>query len=197
MKLPDSILNVLESQKGTIASQDICALGITRSMLGKYVKAGLLERAGRGFYTRPDSLMDDMFALAKRSSKIVFSHSTSLFLLGKSERTPFNHYVTIKSGDTVPYTLRREIKAFYVKDELYDLGKITLPTPFGNMVPCYDLERTICDFVKNRRRMDDELFIATLKSYIEDESRNLSKLGEYAQKLGIEEKLNRIFEVVL
>ena len=197
MKLPDSILNVLESQKGTITSQDICALGITRSMLGKYVKAGLLERTGRGVYTRPDSLADDIFALARRSGKIVFSHATALFLLGKSERTPFNHYATIKSCDTIPYTLRREIKVFYVKDELYDLGKIMVPTPFGNMVPCYDLERTVCDFVKNRSRMDEELLIATIRSYVGDRNRNLSKIGEYAQKLGIEEKLNRMLEVVL
>ena len=197
MKLPDSILAVLDAQKGTITSQDISALGITRSMLGKYVKSGLLERTGRGVYTKPNSLVDEIFALAKRSDKIVFSHATALFLLGKSERTPFYHYATIKSGDTIPYTLRREIKGFYIKDVLFDIGKIMIPTQFGNNVPCYDLERTVCDFVKNRTRMDEELFIATIKSYIEDKNRNLSKLGEYAQKLGIEGKLNRILEVAL
>ena len=45
--------------------------------------------------------------------------------------------------------------------------------------------------------MDEELLIATMKSYVGDRNRNLSKIGEYAQKLGIEEKLNRMLEVVL
>ena len=48
MKMPKVIADVLAKQKGTITSQDINALGISRTMLGRYVSAGLLERVGRG-----------------------------------------------------------------------------------------------------------------------------------------------------
>lgn len=197
MKIPKEIAEVLAKQKGTITSQDIKALGISRTMLGRYVSAGLLERVGRGLYTSVDSLPDEIFALSKRNEKMVFSHATALFLLGKSERTPFNHYVTVKSGDTIPVSLRQDLICFYVKDELFDLGRMDIATQFGNIVPCYNIERTICDFIRNRRRMDDELFLSTIKAYATDKSRNLSRLGEYAQRMGIEEKLNRILEVAL
>lgn len=197
MKLPESITEVLATQKGTITSQDISALGISRTMLGKYVSAGLLERAGRGLYTSTTALADEIFALSKRSEKIIFSHATALFLLGKSERTPFNHYVTVKSKETIPIVLRRDLKCFYVKDDLFDLGRTDIATQFGNIVPCYDFERTICDFIRNRRRMDEELFLATVKAYAVDKTHNLSRLGEYAQRMGIEDKVNKIFEVAL
>lgn len=197
MKLPESIAQVLAKQKGTITSQDISALGISRTMLGKYVSAGLLERAGRGLYTNTNGLTDEIFALSKRSNKIIFSHSTALFLLGKSERTPFNHYVTVKSGETIPIALRRNLKCFYVKDDLFNLGKTDVATQFGNIVPCYDLERTLCDFIRCRRRMDEELFLATVKAYTADKSHNLSRLGQYALRMGIEDKVTKILEVAL
>ena len=197
MKIPKEIAEVLAKQKGTITSQDIKALGISRTMLGRYVSAGLFERVGRGLYTSVDSLPDEIFALSKRNEKMVFSHATALFLLGKSERTPFNHYVTVKSGDTIPVSLRQDLICFYVKDELFDLGRMDIATQFGNTVPCYNIERTICDFIRNRRRMDDELFLSTIKAYATDKLRNLSRLGEYAQRMGIEEKVNKILEVIL
>ena len=181
MKIPKNIADVLVKQKGTITSQDISALGISRTMLGRYVKSGLLE----------------IFALSRRNEKMVFSHATALFLLGKSERTPFNHYVTVKSGDTIPVSLRQDLICFYVKDELFDLGRTDVATQFGNIVPCYNLERTICDFIRNRRRMDEELFLATIKAYAADKSRNISRLGEYAQCMCIEDKVNKILEVIL
>ena len=64
MKLPESIIGVLAAQKGTITSQDISALGISRTMLGKYVSAGLLERSGRGLYTGANGLIDEILHFA-------------------------------------------------------------------------------------------------------------------------------------
>ena len=71
MKMPKNIADVLAKQKGTITSQDISALGISRTMLGRYVSSGLLERAGRGLYTGVDVLPDEIFALSKRNEKMV------------------------------------------------------------------------------------------------------------------------------
>ena len=197
MKMPKNIADVLAKQKGTITSQDISALGVSRTMLGRYVSAGLLERVGRGLYTSVDVLPDEIFALSKRNEKMIFSHATALFLLGKSERTPFNHYVTVRSRDTISVSLRQDLICFYVKDELIDLGRIDVTTQFGNIVPCYNLERTICDLIRNRRRLDEELFLSTMKAYAADKSRNISRLGEYAQCMGIEDKVNKILEVIL
>jgi len=43
---------------------------------------------------------------------------------------------------------------FYLKDELYEIGITEMKTPYGNKVKVYDLERTICDIIKNRKRLD-------------------------------------------
>lgn len=73
-------------------------MGFTRSLLSKYVRAGLLERERQGVYILANSIHDDMYTLMLRSDKIIFSHDTALFLNGLSERTPFIHSVTIPSN---------------------------------------------------------------------------------------------------
>ena len=197
MKLPESIIGVLSAQKGMITSQDISALGISRTMLGKYVSAGLLERSGRGLYTGANGLIDEIFALCKRCNRIVFSHATALFLLGKSERTPFNHYATIKSGETIPQTLRQQLKCFYVKDELFDVGRIEVQTQFGNVVPCYNLERTICDVIRSRNKLGTETFLNALKLYAISPLKDLNKLYSYAKSMKIYNILRHYLEVLL
>lgn len=195
MKLPEKI--VKNCHNGVITTKEVESLGFSRTMLGKYVKAGLLNRVGCGIYSSQKDYLDELFTFSKRSDRFIYSHSTALFLLGKSERTPFKHYVSIKSKETLPRFLRDKVECFYVNEAIFNIGRIGIKTQFGNIVPCYDYERTICDFIKNRNRLDYELFIATIKGYITDKDKNLAKLARYAQEMGIEKKLNQILEIAL
>lgn len=104
------------------------ALGFSRALLSKYVKEGLLERGRQGVYILPDSVHDDMYTLMLRSEKIVFSHDTALFLNGLSERTPFEHSVTIPSNSVLSDTLMEECTGSI--DSIEWLGDITIFTEY-------------------------------------------------------------------
>ena len=62
MKLPSSVVRVLDSQGGMITSRDVVALGLSRTMLGKYVQNGLLVRVSRGIYVVQAAIPDELFA---------------------------------------------------------------------------------------------------------------------------------------
>lgn len=197
MRLPDALVELLITQNGTITSRDIAEVGISRTMLGKYVAGGLLEHPARGVYSAADAIPDELFALSRRCDRIVFSHTTAAFLHGIAERTPFDHTVSVRTSQTIPSAIRAEVKCFYVQDALYDLGLSTAMTQFGNPVPCYDLERTICDLIKYRSRIDEESFLATIKNYFKSTQKNLQRLGSYAGKLNIAKKANAITELMI
>lgn len=197
MKLPNEIAEILDRQNGTVTSRDIAAVGVSRTMLGRYVAEGLLERVSRGVYVSPVAIQDELFVLSKRSDRIVFSHETALFLHSLSERTPFVHAVSIRSSDTLSASLRSGVKCFYVRDVIFDIGLTQVRTQFGNVVSCYDAERTICDIIKCRSRMDDESFLSSLKNYLGSPARNLSRLGEYAARMGIERKVSSSVEALV
>ena len=120
-----------------------------------------------------------------------------MFLNGISERTPFEHTVTIPSSKTLASSISCECKIYYIKDELHGMGKIQLPTIMGNLVWAYDMDRTICDIIRSRSRIADETFIASLKQYAASSNKNLGKLNQYASKMGIVAKVRKYMEVLL
>ena len=55
--------------------------------------------------------------------------------------------------------IKSECKVYYIKPELFTLGKTVLKTSAGNFVPAYDLKRTICDCVRIHNKMRTETFL--------------------------------------
>ena len=86
---------------------------------------------------------------------------------------------------------------YYIKPELFELGKTTLKTPAANDVPAYDLERTICDVIRSRNKLGTETFLAALKLYAASPKKDLNKLNSYAKQLRVEKVLRQYLEVLL
>ena len=197
MEINQAIMNEIKQNNNMITTAQVIALGFSRALLSKYVKAGLLERGRQGVYILPDSVHDDMYTMMLRSDKIIFSHDTALFLNGLSERTPFEHSVTIPSNSVLSEALAEDCNCYYIKPELHDLGIVKRKTTFGNEVRCYDAERTICDLLRSRNRMDDETVISAIKNYAAYTEKDLNRLAAYAEKFRVSKILKQYMEVLL
>lgn len=191
-------LSVIAKEHGGIIETKVAAQrGVSKAMLHKLCKADRIHRIARGQYILPDDLEDELLSISKRSKQIIFSHETALFLHGISDRTPFEHTLTAPSGYAPSATIKAECKVYYIKPELFELGKAERPTPAGNLVPCYDLERTICDCVRSRNRLGTETFLAALKAYAADPKKDLNRLNDYATRMRVASVLRRYLEVLL
>lgn len=197
MEINQVIMEKIQQNNNMITTSQVVALGFSRALLSKYVKEGLLERSRQGVYILPNSVHDDMYTLMLRSEKIIFSHDTALFLNGLSERTPFTHSVTIPSNAVLSDTLKEECNCYYIKPELFQLGMVWRKTIFGNEVRCYDLERTICDLLRSRSRMDEETVISAIKNYAVFKDKDLNCLAAYAEKFKVSKILKKYMEVLL
>ena len=67
----------------------------------------------------------------------------------------------------------------------------------GNTVRIYDRERCICDIIKNKNKMDIQIFQMAFKSYFSSGKKNIYKLMEYANVMGISDKVRQYTEVLL
>ena len=161
----DILREISNENNGFILTKAAVEKGISRSNLSKLCDNGKITRIANGQYVISDDLNDELLSLQIRSKYIIFSHETALFLNGISERTPFEHTVTIPTSKTLSPSMGEECKIYYIKDELHDLGKVQLTTPMGNKVWAYDIDRTICDIVRSRSRMADETLITSKKNY--------------------------------
>lgn len=182
---------------GIIEAKIAAQRGITKAMLYKLCKEEKIYRIVKGQYILPDDMQDELLSISKRSDKIIFSHETALFLHGISDRTPFEHTITAPSGCIPSAAIKSECKVYYIKPELFELGKTTLKTPAGNDVTAYDLERTVCDVIRSRNKLGTETFLAALKLYAASPKKDLNKLNSYAKQLRVEKVLRQYLEVLL
>ena len=188
---------IAEKNGGIIENKTALESGISRAMLSKLYSTGVIHRISRGQYVLADEMQDELLSLSRRFRYIIFSHETALFLHGISDRTPFEHTVTIPSDRVLANSLQEECKVYYIKRELFELGKTTLPTPAGNLVPAYDLERTICDAVRSRNRIGTETFLAALKAYAANPKKDLNRLNTYAKQMRLGNVIRNYLEVLL
>lgn len=197
MNIKPCITDYMDSQGGLLNAADIQRLGFSRSLLYTYTRAGLLERYRCGLYARPDSLVDDMAYIQRKFPTLIFSHDSALYIHGLSERTPFRHTVTIPSDATLPRSLSNDCTCFYIAPRLHALGMTEGKTPFGNTVRCYNAERSVCDVLRSRNRIDTETYSAALKLYFSRREKDLHRLAEYAEQFGVMQKLTPYLEVLV
>ena len=188
---------IAKTHGGIIQTKIAAECGISKAMLYKLCKENKIHRIAKGQYILPDEMQDELLSISKRSENIIFSHETALYLNGISDRTPFEHTLTAPSGCIPSAAIKAECKVYYIKPELFLLGKTTLRTPSGNDVAAYDLERTICDVIRSRNKIGTETFLSALKLYAASPKKDLNKLNTYAKKMRISNILRQYLEVLL
>ncbi len=188
---------IAKSHGGIIETKTAVRNGVSKAMLYKLCRQEKICRIVKGQYILPDDIQDELLSIVIRSERIIFSHETALFLHGISDRVPFVHAVTAPSGCIPSASIKAECKVYYIKPELFELGRTILKTPAGNEVSAYDLERTICDAVRSRNRIGTETFLAALKLYAASPNKDLNKLNTYAKIMRVSNVLRPYLEVLL
>ena len=193
-----TLLQQLSEQGSNIITTKAAeAAGISRAMLSKLCKAGTIQRIAQGQYMLVEDMPDELLSISLRTENLVFSHETALFLHGISDRTPFVHSITTPANRVPSPSLREACKVYYIKPELFDLGRSETETTFGNRVPCYDLERTVCDMIRSRNKMSTETFLSALKQYAAHPHKDLNRLNNYAKKMSLTGLVRQYLEVLL
>lgn len=188
---------LIEKQHGTILSADLDRNEIPRVYLRMMIAEGHLEKVGRGVYVSVDSIEDEMYSMQTKYPKLIYSHETALYLHGLSDRTPFEYSASVPSGYKVVGTVADRFKIYYVKKELHEQGVETVKSAHGNPIRTYILERTICDLIRSRSRIDVQILNDALKRFVKLKSADYSILMDQAKKLKVDNVLKNYMEALL
>ncbi len=197
MNNQDKLDQIIQKQHGTVLSSDLDLYEIPRVYLQMMVAEGKLERVDRGVYVSIDAIEDEMFSMQTKYPKLVFSHETALYLHSLTDRTPFMYSASVPSGYKVVESVAERFKIYYIKKDLHELGVETVQSSHGNPVKTYNIERTICDLIRSRNRIDGQILNEALKRFVKLKSADLSILMDYARKLKIDTVLKHYLEVLL
>ena len=194
MNYENKILKLFEN--GYLTTKKVELNNIPRIYLSKLIKENKIERVSRGIYMLKDTLKDDLVILQKKSQNAIYSNTTALYLHGYSNRIPIKYDVTVNSGYNGSLQKDKNVKLFYTKKELINLGVIDYKLDNGNIIKIYDLERTICDIIKNKNKIDRELYNKAIRNYFYNKGKKLLKLYEYAKKMNIYNKVRKEFAIL-
>ena len=194
MNYENKILDLFNN--GFLRNKDLVDNNIPSVYLTRLVNNNVIERVSRGLYVRTNSLPDDLVILQNKSKNAIYSNMTALYLYGFSDRLPIKYDITVNSGYNGSLQEVDNVNLFYTKKELLNLGEFVYRLDSGNLIKVYDLERTICDVIKNKNRLDQELANKALRKYFYSKEKNTLKLYEYAKKMKIYKKVRSVFEIL-
>ena len=193
----DKILNYAKKNNGYITTKEAVDLEINSTFLSNLVNEKKLERVGTGIYKLPEYPIDNFYILSKSSKNMCYSHATALYLHNMSDRIPLIYDITVPYNYSGNLLNNKNVSLRYISSDIFELGMIEIKTVNNLTVKCYDLERTLCDIIKDKDRMDKEVYSKALKEYARNKNKNILKLIKYAKKLYIENEVVELMEVLL
>lgn len=191
----EKIKSLVEENNGILYVKELKKHNIHRQYLKILEEQGYLIRVIKGLYVKYDKDINEFFIMGERYKSGIFSHNTALYFYNLTDRTPMSLDMTF------PSTIRinndeASIAPHYIKKENHLLGATTLNLEDGTTIRIYDLERTICDIIRDRNKLDPQIFNNAMKEYFKLSKRNLNLLYKYAKKLKIDKILKQYMEVL-
>ena len=193
MKTPEEIVD----DSGILLTKNAIEAGISKHALYNFIRNNGFEKAAHGVYASPETWEDENYILSLRCPQGVLSHDEALYYHGLTDREPLQKTITIYTGYGTSRMVADGIKVFTVKKELLDIGKEIVKTSYGQDIPLYNRERTICDLIRSRNRFEIQDFQTALKTYIMGKNKNLNRLMEYAKLFHVDKKIREYMEVLL
>lgn len=185
------IKQIMEINNGIISTRLIEPLEISRQYISILQNNNEVERISRGIYQKPNIFEDSFYSFQSKYKKAIYSHMNALYFYGLTEEYPYDYTVTVPQRYHVN-KVNDKCNVFYVSNEILKLGICEVKTPNGNKVRVYDVERSICDIIRSKNRMDFEQVKKTIRQYMKRKEKDINKLSEYSKKMGINKQVMEI-----
>lgn len=159
----------------------------------------VIEKVRRGYYYWVEDYDgNEVLVIQKLFPDAILCMETALFYYHYSDRNPMEWNITIHKNAS---RNRFNIDYPFIKAYRVDTRQLNIGETYGKIneinVRIYDRDRTICDVLRFRNRMDKEIYNKAIQGYIADPKKNIANLIDYAKKLRIYKKVEEIIGVWL
>ena len=197
MNKRDILEHLIEENNGYLLTSLAVKNDITKPFLARYIKEKDMEKVARGVYITEDVWPDELFIMQVRNSAVIFCGETALFLHGLLDREYSEISITVPKGYNASHLKTDNVQVSYASRDIYELGVCEVASSSGNKVRVYDRERSICNLIIDRNKTEVQNFQTAIKEYMASRDKNISRLVEYAQKLGVRDEVMKYVEVLV
>ncbi len=159
-------------------------------------RQGKLIRIRRGVYAKPEQLADTMIDIETIVPGGILCLFSAWSVYNLTTVIPQSYHIAIKRGRKVTLPEYPAITVHRYSDNILHLGETTMNVG-GYDIRIYDRERCVCDAVKFRNKVGQDVCKEVVRNYIDDRSRDISKLVRYADKLRVKSTMEKYLEITL
>lgn len=195
MSTIQEILSIFEQNKGFLCSNEISHN--QRYYLDKMMRNKLVSRIRKGvFILNNHEVYDEKVILSKMLPKGVFCLFSAWDYYELTTSIPSKHYIALGRNTKVKEVEYPPTQIFYWTDDFYNLG-VTEIMIDNNAIRIYDIEKSICDAVRFRAKVGEDIAIEVIKNYIKTKDKNIDKLMKYANTLRIKKTVEQYIKPLL
>lgn len=196
MKNSEKIILKMRENNGVITSNDIKQMGIDKKVIARLIADKQIERAEKGIYILPETIGDEYFNKTYGKNAI-YSHMTALYFHNLCNRVPMIYDITVTKKYYGVLDNDQKVLLHKVDKELLNLGKMKIKSPQGQDIDVYDIERCLCDCLKDKNTIASEYIKEAFNIYFKEMKKDTFKIMKYAKKLRIEKEMHDYLEVLL
>lgn len=187
------IKDLVEKNNGILSCDLLAKNNIHRQYLKELVDQGYLVKIARGIYVLPEKDVNEFYILGQQFKTGIFSHNTALYFYNLTDRTPLTLDMTFPSNVRPSNFM---LNPHYINKERHEIGMVTRKLEDGTTIKIYNMERTICDIIRDRNKIDSQIFNTALKEYMKRKDKDLNLLYEYSKIFGISKILKMHLEIL-
>jgi len=181
---------------GIMTTKELNRKGISHYYIKRMLDKNLIESLKRGIYKLSDYDIDESIEVSSMIPNGVFCLFSSASIHELTTNIPFKYHVAIPKKNKVRLPSYPPVQLYYWDTSLYSLG-IEEITKNDNEIQVYDLEKTVCDFLKYRNKVGFDTAKEVFKTYLNRSDRNIDKLVKYSKKLRVHSTIDQFLKILI
>lgn len=197
--MSESLKSVFDQHGGLMRTAELKEAGYYYKKIQKLLESGEIEQVRRGYYQYSgDESFTDISVITTLFPDGVICMESALDYYSYTDRTPAAWHLAVdnKSTRTRFYIDYPIVKPHFIRSNRYPVGIVEGEID-GKPVKIYDRERTICDLLLHRNKVDGEVFNVAIQRYINDTEKKEARLMGYAKLFHVEKKVREVLGVWL
>ncbi len=187
------LIQKFRENHGWLQSKDFGYQPTGYAMLYKMIENHEVEKVKKGLFRYiEESNYNEQEDIAKYYPNAVLCLFSAWHHYGLSTTVPYQYHLAFPHKANPLKMEYPPIKFYYWSENQFLLG-----IRQENNVRLYDREKSVCDAVKFRNKVGEEMTYEVLKNYMSSKDRNLEKLMKYAQQMRIEKIMNPMLKPLL
>lgn len=185
---------IADKYTGYVETAELLNEGFTNRQIMEFAANGMLEKVCHGVYwfscadyCKPRDFK--ALEIFRSDSRAVVCADSACFYQGLIDVEPPIVSVATSRSDRSKFAMNFPVARHYFSENNFMEHQKMVDTAFGRYA-VYDIERSVCDCIRFRKEIDDDIFCLVIESYRQQEQ-PIRRIQAYAEKLRMMNQVKR------